>query len=329
MSVKWGVMGTASIATKVGAAIDRASNAELLAVASRSQDRAKGWAKDHGVGRSYGSYDALLEDSEIDAIYIPLPPSMHCEWTIKSAEAGKHVLCEKPLTLDTDETLAMIDACKKNGVQLMDGVMWVHHDWPKKAKAILDSGGIGELRKVVSSFSFNWGSEVPVGNIRAQKNLGGGGLGDLGYYCVRAILWAFDELPESVVARARYLNDVDVEMSGMLFFSGDRTASFDCGYTTSSRARLEVAGAEGSLRVDPFIIPQSEEGSSFSIVTSPHDQEHHKTGLCVQEVNMIERFSHIVTSGTLDPKWTNDALGTVRVCCALADSAESGHEVAV
>ena len=166
-------------------------------------------------------------------------------------------------------------------------------------------------------------------NIRAQKNLGGGALGDLGYYCVRAILWAFDEVPKSVIARARYLNGVDVEMSGMLLFSGDRAASFDCGYTTSSRARLEVAGAEGSLRVDPFIIPRSEEGSSFSIVTSLHDQEHHKTRPCMQEVNMIERFSHLVASGTLDTKWPNDALETVRVCCGLAESAESGHEVAV
>ena len=329
MSVKWGVMGTADIATKVGAAIDRASNAELIAVASRSQDRADAWANDHGVERSYGSYDALLEDSDIEAVYIPLPPSMHCEWTIKSAEAGKHVLCEKPLTVDTDEALTMIDACEKNGVQLMDGVMWVHHDWTEKAKAILVSGGIGELRKVISSFSFSWGSEIPEGNIRGQRNLGGGALGDVGYYCVRASLWAFDELPESVIARARYRNDVDVEMSGMLYFSGDRTASFDCGYTTSFRARLEVAGTEGSLRVDPFIHPRSEEGSSFAIIKALHDQEHYETGPCVQEAIMIERFSAIVTSGNLDTKWPNDALDSVRVCCRLAESAESGREVAL
>ena len=327
MSVKWGVMSTAGIATKVGSAIDRATNAELLAVASRSKVRGEAWGKEHGIERSYGDYDALLADPEIQAVYIPLPPSMHAEWAIKAAKAGKHVLSEKPLTVDVAEASAVLDACKNNGVQLMDGVMWVHHDWTKKAKALRNAGKLGELRRVTASFSFYWGAEVPLDNIRAQKKMGGGALGDLGYYCIRAILWAFEEMPTAVFARGRYANDVDVEVSGMLYFSDDRIASFDCGFTIATRLSLELAGTESSFRIDPFVLPSSEEGASISISKDIGEWERHDVGPCVQEVNMIECFSGIVISGTLDPAWPQAALDTVRVCCALAESAESGREV--
>ena len=329
MSVKWGVMSTAGIASKVAGAIKRAGNAELVAVASRSMDRADAWAKEHGVDRSYGNYEALLADPDIEAVYIPLPPSMHAEWAIKAAEAGKHVLSEKPLTVDVAEAVAVVDACESNGVQLMDGVMWVHHDWTEKARAILKAGELGDLRRVTASFTFYWGSEIPVDNIRAQKEMGGGALGDLGYYCIRAILWAFEEVPRAVYARARYANGVDIEVSGMLYFSQDRIASFDCGFTIDVRISLELAGTKGSLRVDPFVLPPSEEESTILVAKQDGVYEQRPVGPCVQEVNMIERFSGIVESGNLVSTWPNAALDTVRVCCALAESAETGNEVEI
>ena len=329
MGVKWGVLSTAGIATKVSRAIDLAGNAELVAIASRSQERAEAWSNKHGAARAYGSYDELLADPDIEAVYIPLPPSMHGEWGVKTARAGKHVLSEKPLTMDIQEAVAMETACRESNVQLMDGVMWVHHDWTAEAKKVLKAGAIGELRRVTSCFSFNWGSAVPVDNIRARPELGGGALGDLGYYCVRSILWAFEEMPHAVFAKAHYANDVDIEMSGMLFFADDRTASFDCSFTMSRGAWLELAGTAGALWVNGFVVPSSEEGASFTVGNHPGSGELHEVGPCVQEAKMIERFSGIVESGELDPSLAKDAVDTVRVCCALAKSAATGKIVEV
>ena len=323
MGIKWGVLSTAGIATKVSRAIDLAANAELLAVASRSAERAESWATEHGADRAYGSYEALLADPDIDAVYIPLPPTMHNEWAIKAAKAGKHVLSEKPLTVDEAEAVAMADACRDNGVQLMDGVMWVHHDWTGAVKKLQNDGTLGELRHVSASFSFNWGPTVPLDNIRAQKDLGGGALGDLGYYCVRGILWAFEEMPEAVFARGRYANDVDVEMTGTLLFSGNRTASFNCGFTMAPRATLELGGSDKALWIDGFVVPPSEEQSSFYTGKGLGVREEHSLGPCIQEVKMIERFSGIVETGAIDPTLPAAAVNTTRVCCALARSAES------
>ena len=141
--VQWGVLGTAGIAKKVGEAIKMAENAELVAVASRSKTRAKQWARNNQVEHAYGSYDELLADPRIDAVYIPLPPSMHAEWTIKAADQGKHVLCEKPLSVTVDEAIAMSNACKTNQVQLMDGVMWVHHDRTSKMLELIETEQYG------------------------------------------------------------------------------------------------------------------------------------------------------------------------------------------
>ncbi len=323
MGVKWGVLSTAGIATKVSRAIDLAPNAELLAVASRSAERAETWARKHGAARAYGSYEALLSDPDIDAVYIPLPPTMHSEWAIKAAKAGKHVLSEKPLTVDVEEAVAMEVACRENKVQLMDGVMWVHHDWTEEVKKLQGAGGLGELRHVSASFSFNWGSTIPVDNIRAQKALGGGALGDLGYYCVRGILWAFGEMPDAVFAKGRYANGVDTEMTGMLFFSDNRTATFNCGFTMGARAALELGGSDSALWVDGFVVPPSEDESFFYTGKKIGVREKHRLGPCVQEARMIEHFSGIVESGILDPKLSEDAVNTTRICCALAQSAES------
>jgi len=177
--IRWGILSTANIATKVARAIHLASNAALIAVASRTEERATTWAKAHNVTAAYSSYDALLADESLDAIYIPLPPSLHAKWTITAAEQGKHVLCEKPIAANADEAVAMADACRQNGVQLMDGVMWVHHERTAAMKQKLTEGILGQLRRVTAAFTFNWDT-IPAGNIRAMKKFAGGSLGDLG-----------------------------------------------------------------------------------------------------------------------------------------------------
>lgn len=320
--VRWGILSTANIATKVARAIKLSSNAELIAIASRTEERATSWGQKNNVPIAYGSYKELLTDDTIDAVYIPLPPSLHAEWTIQAAEHGKHVLCEKPLSTNYDEATIMAETCLKNSVQLMDGVMWVHHERTELMKQKLFD--LGDLRRVTAAFTFSWNS-VPTNNIRAKPELGGGSLGDLGYYCVRAILWAFEELPTQVYATARYKVGVDFNFTGILWFEGVRIATFDCGFDTGLRKWFEVAGTHASLVCDDFTVPKSEETARFWI--HGQDNDKYETEACIQEVKMIESFSSIVQSGNLEPGWVDAAVDTMRVCDALRKSDQSGEIV--
>ena len=316
--VRWGILSTANIATKVARAIHLARNADLIAVASRTEERAATWAEDHNVRTAYGTYDALLADDSIDVIYIPLPPSLHAEWTVKAAERGKHVLCEKPLSANAAEATAMADACRQNGVQLMDGVMWVHHERTAVMKQKLTDGTLGRLRRVTAAFTFNWDT-IPVGNIRTMKEFAGGSLGDLGYYCVRAILWAFEQMPTQVFATARYKVGVDFNLAGILWFDDERIATLDCGFDTGLRKWFEVAGTRASIVCDDFTVPTSEDTARFW-VHGPDGNEQNTVEGCIQEVKMIERFSQIVQSGNLEAEWPDVAVNTMRICDALLAS---------
>ncbi len=316
--VRWGILSTANIATKVAHAIRLAENSDLIAVASRTAERAATWAEKHNVPTAYGTYDALLADDSLDAIYIPLPPSLHAEWTIKAAEHGKHVLCEKPLAANATEAAAMADACRQNGVQLMDGVMWVHHERTKAMKQKLTDGTLGKLRRVTAAFTFNWDT-IPVGNIRAMKEFAGGSLGDLGYYCVCAILWAFEQMPTQVFATARYKVGVDFNLAGILWFDDERIATLDCGFDTGLRKWFEVAGTRASIVCDDFTVPTSEDTARFW-VHGPDGNEQNTVEGCIQEVKMIERFSQIVRSGNLEEEWPDVAFNTMRICDALLAS---------
>lgn len=327
-NVRWGILSTARIATKVARAINLADGAELTTIASRTEERAKSWASEHDVERAYGSYEALLEDPEIDAIYNPLPPSMHAEWTIKAAEHGKHVLCEKPLEASTEKSIAMAEACQQHNMQLMDGVMWVHHERTAWMKQVIDDGTLGQLRRVTAAFTGSW-DRIPEDDIRVKKELAGGCLGDLGYYCVRCILWAFDDLPTQVFATARYYRGVELNLSGTLWFESERIASFDCGYDTASRRWFEIAGTQASIVCDDFVIPRQEDSSRFWIHGAQGRNEEHKSGACIQEVRMIERFSDIVRTGQLESRWPTEAIDTMRVCDALNESARLAQVVQI
>ncbi|MDA0840555.1 MAG: Gfo/Idh/MocA family oxidoreductase [Planctomycetota bacterium] len=324
--LQFGFLSTAGIGTKVKRAVDLVEGAEVLAVASRTIEKAQAWAEKHQVSKAYGAYDELLADSDINAIYIPLPPAMHAEWTIKAAEAGKHVLCEKPLAANTAEAREMVEACRQNGVQLMDGVMWVHHDRSTAMKKIIDED-LGKHRRVTAAFSFNYGDNVPMQNIRLKPEMAGGCLGDLGYYCIRAILLAFDDLPTRAFAAARFFNGVDFNVSATLWFAGDRMATFDCAFDTCFRKWMEVAGTAGSLVCDDFVLPNSEESSRFW-VHGPKKGEH-SFGECVQEARMIEHFVAAIRSGELNTEWPEDAIKCMQVCDAVLESARTGQVVDV
>lgn len=324
--VGWGILSTANITSKVHRAMDLAAGATPLAVASRSEDKAKAWAKEHNVPKAYGSYEALLQDPDIEAVYIALPPSLHAEWTIRAAEHGKNVLCEKPLAGSTSDAIAMWDACKTYNVQLMDGVMWVHHQRAEQMKEHLEE--LGRIRRVTSAFCFQWDT-VPEDNIRLKPELAGGCLGDLGYYCVRAIWWALEDVPTEVFATARYYNDVEMSLSAMLWYDGERMASFDCSFDTQMRQWLEVAGTEGSLVCDDFALPWSEQKARWWLHDGKGNSKEFSVADCIQEVRMIEEFSRLVDTGELESSWPNDSISTMRVCDALATSARRNQRIEV
>ena len=324
--IRWGILSTARIAAKVCRAMHRAAGAEPVGVASRDGERARRWAEEHGVPRSHGSYEELLRDPAVDAVYIALPPSLHAEWTIRAAAAGKHVLCEKPLAANLGEAERMAAACRRAGVQLMDGVMWQHHARTAAMRGHIERGELGRLRRVTSAFTFNW-DPLPADDIRFQRQLGGGSLGDLGWYCVGASLWAFGALPTRVWATARYFQDVEVNLSGLLWFDGDGVAAFDCGFDTVARKWFEIAGTGGSLVCDDFVRPSDEARPRYWAHDAAGASTEHVVPDGAQEVRMIERFSRMVRGGELESRWPQGSLDVQRICDALYESARSGKEV--
>lgn len=324
--VRWGILGTARIAERVGAAIHQARDAELSAVASRTQDRAAEWAAKHNVPRSHGSYQALLDDPDLDAVYIPLPPALHLEWTVRAAECGKHVLCEKPFATSTADAEAMWTACRQHNVQLMDGVMWLHHPRATDMLRTIQAGTLGELRRVTSAFSFKW-DVFPENDIRLSRDMGGGCLLDLGWYCVGVTLWAFGGLPQKVFGTGRYERDVEMAFSALMWYDNQRMASFDCAFEVQPRRWLEVAGTEASLACNDVWRAFNEDEPRFALYNRYGLLSEQVCAPSIQEVCMIENFCEIIRSGQLDERWPSQSIAIQRVCEALDRSARTGESV--
>lgn len=324
-NLRWGILGTARIAERVAVAIEAADGAELIGIASRSAERAQNWAAELGGATAFASYEALLNCPEIDAVYIPLPPSLHAEWTIRAAECGKHVLCEKPLAVSPEEAQLMVETCRRHNVQLIDGVMWVHHPRAAEMLNVIRDGRLGALRRVTTAFTFH--REFPASDLRMQRAMGGGSLLDLGWYCVGATLWAFDEMPTFVFANARYQRDVDVNFAGMLWFDGNRFASFDCGFDTSVRRWVEVAGTDASLVCDDFAKPWDDDRPRFWVHGSDGKMSEHICPGKPQEVCMIEHFVQMIRSGIRDDEPALRSVQIQQVCTALDESARTGRVV--
>jgi len=329
-ALRWGLLGTAKINDRLIPAFLKSTTAKLVAVASRTQEKAQAYATEKKIPTALGSYEAMLASPEIDAVYIPLPNHLHAGWTKKAADAGKHILCEKPLTLDAAEAEDVVAYCRAKGVKLMDGFMWPHHPRTKKIRALLDADAIGPVKKVIAAFTFNL-ENLPTSNIRMQPEAGGGGLMDVGCYTTYAIRWWMGIEPVKVFARAVYVNDVDVAMSGVLTFADGRTATFDCGFTHPLRTQVEIVGTTGTIRIPNQWIP--DDAAAFEIhrqdgdfgikvetVTTPgHDQI----------VCMIDDFAAAVHGGKECEPNPSEAILTAKVLDALAKSARSGAEVAV
>ena len=253
--VRWGVLGCASIATrKVVPAMQRSARCAVIAIASRDEERARAAAGELGIPRSYGSYDQLLADPEIEAVYIPLPNHLHAEWTLRAAAAGKHVLCEKPLAMSVTEAIEMIEACEQAGVALMEAFMYRLHPMWQRVRALIDDGAVGELMVIQAFFSYR---NLDPENIRNISAFGGGAMMDIGCYPINVARWMFDGEPDDVIATVRRDRrfGTDVLTSAMLDFGG-RHATFTCSTQIEDDQRVHLIGTAGRLLVEiPFNIP--------------------------------------------------------------------------
>lgn len=249
--IRWGVLSTANIGrTQVIPAIFRAENAEMSAISSRG-DRVYAAARELGIPKAYESYEALLDDPEIDAVYIPLPNNLHKEWVIKAAEKGKHVLCEKPAALSAQEAKEMIEACEANGVKFMEAFMYQLHPQHARVKEIIASGEIGEVKLIKSSHSFYLNNRER--DIRMDKTMGGGSIYDVGSYCVQVIRHLTDSEPVKVQAIAELDEATGIDLTSTVYMKMDNgvKAMFDCSFDMINRNEYEVIGTEGKIKV-PF-----------------------------------------------------------------------------
>jgi predicted dehydrogenase len=255
-TIRWGILSTANIGRKrITPAIQSSQNGKAVAVASRNLEAARAYSKELNIPRYYGSYEELIADPEIDAIYNPLPNHMHAEWSIRCANAGKPVLCEKPLASTATEAQQIVDAFARQNVVLGEAFMYRHHPQTLRVKHMIDDGAIGDLHFVQASFTFALRDNT---NIRLRADMAGGSLMDVGCYCINAMRFMTGEEPEQVGAMARFgaQSQVDEFMVGTLRFPSGVLGYFDCGLRTPRKHSYELRGTGGRIVVDEgFTVP--------------------------------------------------------------------------
>jgi D-xylose 1-dehydrogenase (NADP+, D-xylono-1,5-lactone-forming) len=258
--IRWGILGAASIARRrVVPAIQASRNSVVVAIASRTLDKARAFAAELGIPQAYGSYEDLIADPNIDAIYNPLPNSEHAAWSIRCAEAGKPVLCEKPLAKDASEAQSIVDAFARRNLLFAEGFMYRFHPQTVKVKEMVDAGVLGDFTAMQATFTFPIRSED---NIRLSKALAGGGLMDVGCYCVNAMRLMTGQEPERAraIARVGIQSGVDEWLSGILSFPSGVIGHFDCGVRAQRTHSYELRGSAGRILVETgFVMEPHEE----------------------------------------------------------------------
>ena len=327
--VRWGILSTARIAReKVVPAMWKASNVDVVAIASRDAGAASAAAEALRIPRAHGSYEALLDDPDVDAVYVPLPNHLHVDWTIRSLEAGKHVLVEKPLGLDAADAERLVAAAIATPhLKVMEGFMYRFHPQWLEAKRMVDEGVIGPLQHVHSHFSY---FKLDPDNIRNQPEAGGGGLMDIGCYDISLARYLFGREPLRVVATVDLDPGLGVDrlVSALLDFGGGRTATFSCGTQMLRHQRAQAFGSEGRIELEiPFNAPQdgpcrlwheTDEGT-FERVFDRVDQY----------TLQGEAFSRAVLEDTPVPLPLSDGLANMRVLDAIKASSREGGWVEV
>jgi predicted dehydrogenase len=322
--IRWGILGVARINGQVIPALRAARGSALRAVASRSPARAREAALRYGIPIAHLTYDALLADPEIDAVYLPLPNARHAEWIVRAARAGKHILCEKPLATSDSDAQAAIQACRTARVQLMEGFMWRHHPRTAKLREVIDSGVLGPLRTITGAFTV--ALDPSPDDIRLQPEQGGGALLDLGCYVVGCFHWLMGDAPVlRVSATATFGGGVDLRAAGWLDFGERGTALFDCGFAAPYRAHLEIVGTHGRVRVPNLWFPQGPR-AAFELQRAGAGVEIVAVDEADQTIRMIEAFVGRLRGGA-EEVYPLQAPAVLRSLDALAVSARQGRVV--
>ena len=353
--LRWGILSTAQIGRKNWKAIRNTGNSTVVAVASRGVERSRQFIAEcqaetpmEAVPKALGSYEELLAARDVDAVYIPLPTGLRKEWVIRAAEAGKHIVCEKPCATSVADLREMIDACRRHRIQFIDGVMFMHSRRLPQMREVLDDGvSVGDIKRITSSFNFCAPPEFFTGNIRARAELEPYGcLGDLGWYCIRFALWVMNwQLPQRVTGR--FLREdtakgspapVPTEFSGELLFQNGVSSGFYCSFVTANEQCALISGSKGYLRLADFVAPFFGSELTFEVNNAVHNvsgcdfnmeahwrrfavPEYGNSHSTAQETNLFRNFANQVRSGTLNEQWPEMALKTQQVMEACFESA--------
>ena len=317
---RWGILSTATINQKLLGGARNSGEVDMVAVASRDHARALAYARDNGLERAYGSYDELLADPDLDAIYISLPNSMHVEWATRALEAGKHVLCEKPLSRRAAEVEALFDVADRSGRLCMEAFMWRHNPQTKRLAALVAEGAIGELRLVRAAFTFLL---ADMDDVRLHAELDGGALMDVGCYCVSAVRLLAGEPRVVTAQQVSAANGVDRRFVATLSCDAEVLAEIGAALDVPDRSELEALGADGAIRVgDPWHcrapgLDLTRGEHVERIVTPPVDSYRLQ----------LENFSAAIEGRGEPLLGRADAVGQARVIEALYRAAASGQAV--
>jgi D-xylose 1-dehydrogenase (NADP+, D-xylono-1,5-lactone-forming) len=320
---RWGILSTARIAQRIIDGARVSQDAEIVAVGSRDQTRAQAFASEHRIERVHGSYDELLADPEVDAVYIALPNSMHVPWAVRALDAGKHVLCEKPLSRHPALVGEAFDAAERNGRVLMEAFMWRFHPQTDELVRLVREGAVGELRVVRTAFGF--GGISGTVNVRLQTALEGGALMDVGCYCVSALRLLCGEPVRVSGEQALGGDGVDIRFAGTLRFDGDVLGTFDCGMDVHRRHSIEVVGSEGTILVtSPWQTP-----SGTEILLIREDTERLEPELVDPYGRELDEVGAAIADGREPRLGRAESLGQARVIEALYRSAADGISVSM
>jgi len=326
--IRWGVLGVAKIATtKVIPAMQRGQWSEVTAIASRDLDKARAAAAKLGIAKAYGSYEAMLEDGDIDAIYNPLPNHLHVPWTIKSAERGKHVLCEKPIALSTDEARQLVAARDRTGVKIQEAFMVRTHPQWLKVKELVDGGRIGEVRSILGAFSYT--NRDPA-NIRNRPEFGGGALMDIGCYLVNTSRFIFGREPLRVAGAVQRDPEMHTDrLTSILLDYGTGHAAGTCSTQMVFYQQLQIFGTSGRIELPiPFNAPPDR--PTRIIVDTGADLfgggiSHIDVDVCNQYTIQGDLFSKAILDNTHVPSPLEDAVKNMACIDAIFKSAETGR----
>ncbi|HEY3313223.1 MAG TPA: Gfo/Idh/MocA family oxidoreductase [Anaerolineales bacterium] len=327
-ALRWGLLSTANINRALITPLRASARNRLTAVASRSQDSAEAYARKWNIEQAFGSYDAMLASPDIDVIYNPLPNHMHIEWTIKALQAGKHVLCEKPLALSTDEVDAMAAAAERSGKVLAEAFMYRHHPQTIKVRELVKNGTIGKLQAVRGSFTFKMNSDE---NIRLVPEWGGGSIWDVGCYPISYTRLITGAEPVEVFGQqVTGSSGIDDSFFGQMRFPGEVYAQFDCGFRTPYRTHMEIIGSDGTLTIPmPFKPGMPFEPGQVEKISLYREDRTETISIPSQElyIGEVEDMADCILLGKAPRMSLADSRANVATIVALLRSASTGQTV--